>query len=337
MSPSDSILTAMTIPYFPLGICFRKVGLPIRVILVLIFFFQCYLVVFLLFWTVKIFLFDILMLFMLFAWLISCLLCNWHLVLNASKIRSLLQESLDHLAAETSKRLTRKIWIASIFVVLCYIVSFAEILLRHIFQLPPTSFSRILLNPFYENNVMSGAFIYLSAFEVVNADIRYRLENLVKQKSFHLIHLEITNIRSQLENFEHLFNFLPFMWLTSFFFTISFYVIKMDVSGQDVILIIDKIQDLQEPFVTIIVIIWLEKRLNQLWRLCDELEQFIIKHIISSTWEDVTLKVAIVRQLEELHDFKPTGFSFVNLDRRLILSFMGSAVYFTILFINMSQ
>jgi hypothetical protein len=72
--------------------------------------------------------------------------------------------------------------------------------------------------------------------------------------------------------------------------------------------IIDNIQDLQEPFVTVIVIIWLEKRLSQLWRLCGEVGQFIIHKKSSSTCEDVTLKVAIVSQLEKLHHFQPTLF-----------------------------
>ena len=178
MSPSKSILTAMTIPYFVLGVSFRKVSIPLKILQVLLFLVQCTLSVtrmvrlFKLYswnedsmkWTSAV---------ITLIWLTACFLTNAYFLVKAKRISTHIRESIEVIDFATARRLTRRCWISAIFVIVCYVASFTDVLIH--FLLASTSTSpytfRFIMDASYKNTTLSSYFIYLTVFEITYADV----------------------------------------------------------------------------------------------------------------------------------------------------------------------
>ena len=189
----------------------------------------------------------------------------------------------------------------------------------------------------YENLSVS---IYLLMFIIRSISLKnYGAVLLIKleEKSFHL-HNEIKrlhHVKSLINEFESLFSYIPSIWLSVHMLTLpGLLSFLASAEGGHV----------DKKFRTILLgKEWFSiARMFGLFLLCDWKQQQIkslFESIVDKIEEDhfSPQSMVYVKKLKALSEMEPTASSVFTINKSLILSFMGTVLTFTVLFIQMQQ
>ena len=162
----------------------------------------------------------------------------------------------------------------------------------------------------------------------------------VKARNFHQLRLHWLEICRLKDRFERLASFFPFFWFANTFMKCTGAVVasKIDtinqksiIRGQWIVMsnwICYSVDMLSEMF-TLIFVDHVERHIKQ------SADDFVYNLVKSMPVHDDRQAEKLIRELERDANLKLTGWSFFDLKRNLILSLIGAAIPFTVLFVQL--
>ena len=190
--------------------------------------------------------------------------------------------------------------------------------------------------------VFTGVVLYMSFCSLL---YRYVVQKLVSVNKyilkerlvcdFQVINATLISTHKSMNEFDDIFNILPFIWLVENFTSASANVLAFLLYRSETAIIYTAIF-IFENVATVLAIVLLSLKRKEVGKQV-ELIRYNLTSITTHNESSPFVKNSIERHLELISSFKMTALTLFPFDGPLILSFLGSVVNFTVLIIELTK